>query len=86
MKQMGSLDTPFELGGGMSVSLPADVYVVANAVEIERLREAASLRRLAEFNCVALEPAEPIPDDVIARAFMLVMEVDPADPAFEDPT
>ena len=78
---MGSLDTPFEAGGGMAVNLPADIYVVANAAEIERLREAASLRRLAEFNCVALSPAEPIPGEVIARAFMLVMEVDPADRA-----
>ena len=28
---MGSLDTPFEAGGGMAVNLPADIYVVANA-------------------------------------------------------
>ena len=76
---MGSLDSPFELGPGMAVTLPSDVYVVANSREIERLQAAAGLRRLAEINCVALPAAEPVPSEVIARAAVLVIEVDPTD-------
>ena len=75
------LDSPFELGAGMAVTLPNDVYVVANPREVERLRTAAGLRRLAELNCVALSPAEPIPSEVVARAAVLVIEVDPTDKA-----
>ena len=75
------LDSPFELGAGMAVTLPNDVYVVANPREVERLRTAAGLRRLAELNCVPLSPAEPIPSEVVARAAVLVVEVDPTDKA-----
>lgn len=78
---MGSLESPFELGAGMAVTLPNDVYVVANPEEIERLRSASAIRRLAELNCVSLHASDPIPADVIARAALLVMEVDTADRA-----
>ena len=63
----------------MALSLPADVYVVANPSEIDRLRAGSSMRRLAEFQSVALAASEPIPADVIAKAFLLVIEVDPSD-------
>ena len=63
----------------MAVSLPADVYVVANPSEIDRLRAGSGMRRLAEFQSVALAASEPIPADVIAKAFLLVIEVDPSD-------
>lgn len=63
----------------MAVSVPADVYVVANPSEIDRLRAGSSMRRLAEFQSVALAASEPIPADVIAKAFLLVIEVDPSD-------
>ena len=78
---MGSLESPFEVAPGMVVTLPSDVYVVANSQEIERLRAAAALRRLADLNCVSLAPAEPIPGEVVARAAVLVIEVDPTDKA-----
>ena len=63
----------------MAVSLPADVYVVANPSEIDRLRAGSGMRRLAEFQSVALAASEPVPADVIAKAFLLVIEVDPSD-------
>ncbi|HYD08321.1 MAG TPA: hypothetical protein VEC60_21490, partial [Reyranella sp.] len=78
---MGSLDSPFELSAGMAVNLPDDVFVVANPEEIERLRKAAGQRRVADLTFVALHPAELVPDEVVARAALLVMEVDPADRA-----
>lgn len=78
---MGTLDTPFDLGGGMAMSMPADVFVVANGVEIDRLRAAVGFRRLTELRLIAASPAEAIPDDVVASAALLVIEVDPADRA-----
>ena len=63
----------------MAIGLPADVYVVANPSEIDRLQAGAGMRRLAEFQSVALNPSEPVPADVIDKAFLLVIEVDPAD-------
>ena len=76
---MSNYSTTFEIGDSMAVSLPADVYVVANPSEIDRLQAGTDMRRLAEFQSVALPPSEPIPADVIAKAFLLVIEVDPSD-------
>lgn len=76
---MGNYSTTFQIGDSMAVSVPADVYVVANPSEIDRLRAGSSMRRLAEFQSVALAASEPIPADVIAKAFLLVIEVDPSD-------
>lgn len=76
---MGNYSTTFQIGDSMAVSVPADVYVVANPSEIDRLRAGSGMRRLAEFQSVALAASEPIPADVIAKAFLLVIEVDPSD-------
>ena len=76
---MGNHSTTFQIGESMAVSVPADVYVVANPSEIDRLRAGSSMRRLAEFQSVALAASEPIPAEVIAKAFLLVIEVDPSD-------
>ena len=76
---MGNYSTTFQIGDSMAVSLPADVYVVANPSEIDRLRAGSGMRRLAEFQSVALAASEPVPADVIAKAFLLVIEVDPSD-------
>ena len=76
---MGNYSSTFQIGDSMAVSLPADVYVVANPSEIDRLRAGSGMRRLAEFQSVALAASEPIPADVIAKAFLLVIEVDPSD-------
>lgn len=76
---MGNYSTTFQIGDSMALSLPADVYVVANPSEIDRLRAGSGMRRLAEFQSVALAASEPIPADVIAKAFLLVIEVDPSD-------
>ncbi|QGN54465.1 pilus assembly protein CpaE [Novosphingobium sp. Gsoil 351] len=78
---MGTLDTPFDLGGGMAIGMPSDVFVVANGVEIDRLRAGVAFRRLADLRLIAASPAEPLPEDVIASAALLVIEVDPADRA-----
>ena len=78
---MGTLDSPFELGGGMAISVPADVCIVASGVAIDRLRDREGARRLADFDLVTLSPTEAVPPEVIARAYVLVMEVDPADRA-----
>lgn len=76
---MGNYSTTFQIGDSMALSLPADVYVVANPSEIDRLRAGSGMRRLAEFQSVALAASEPVPADVIAKAFLLVIEVDPSD-------
>ena len=76
---MGNYSSTFQIGDSMAVSVPADVYVVANPSEIDRLRAGSGMRRLAEFQSVALAASEPIPAEVIAKAFLLVIEVDPSD-------
>jgi pilus assembly protein CpaE len=76
---MGTLTNSFELGREGAMNLPANVCVVASEAEIERLRHGAGARIQAGFECVGLAPSEAIPSEVIAKAYILVMEIDPAD-------
>lgn len=74
---MGSLDAPFDIGSRMMARLPSDICIVASNAELERLGKADPATQ--QFRCVALEPGEPLPPEVIAQASLLVMQVDPAE-------
>lgn len=73
-------ETAFGLSKTMAIGLPDDICIVASSTEIERLREAAGSRQLAQFRCVSLPPQDRVPAEVIAEASVLVMQVDPDDP------
>lgn len=78
---MGTLNNPFEHGTGMELVLPEDIYVIVNPPEAMRLERAIAMRQDSPFTCVSLVASAPVPDDVLAKAQLLVVEVDPADRA-----
>lgn len=76
---MGNFENDFELEAGMAVNLPEGVVIVANAVDLGRLQEDSALRRFDGWSLVALPVDAPLPAEAIAKARLLVVEVDPAD-------
>jgi pilus assembly protein CpaE len=57
------------------------VVVVANAGQLEPLRGGAAMARLAQPVLLPLSATEAVPDERLAEADLLVLEVDPADAA-----
>lgn len=57
------------------------VVVVADAGQLEPLRGGAAMARLAQPVLLPLSATEPVPDERLAEADLLVLEVDPADAA-----
>lgn len=78
---MGKSETDFVLDAGMDVNLPQGACVVANASAIDQLRADDSSDRFSGVRFVALDAAAPVPDDAIASASVLVIEVNPDDKA-----
>lgn len=78
---MGQIDRPFELNHSASLMLRPQICVVASEVAIERLRAMAGNRFPGELRLVPTAAHQPIPEDIIAEAGLLVIEVDPQDPA-----
>lgn len=78
---MGSYEKTFELSESMATSLPDNVCIVASAGEIAALRETIGVRDLPSFELIPLDSMVPLPADIIARASLLVVEVDQNDPA-----
>lgn len=60
--------------------MPAESYILASALHIEHLKAGAH-NALDGINLVALDASAPVPEDVLANARILVLEVDPASPA-----
>lgn len=78
---MGKSETDFVLDAGMDVNLPQGACVVANASAIDQLRADDSSGRFSGVRFIALDAAAPVPDDAIASASVLVIEVNPDDKA-----
>lgn len=78
---MGKSETDFVLDAGMDVNLPQGACVVANASAIDQLRADDSSDRFSGVRFIALDAAAPVPDDAIASASVLVIEVNPDDKA-----
>ncbi len=60
--------------------MPAESYILASALHIEHLKASAN-NALDGINLVAIDPSAPVPEDVLANARILVLEVDPVSPA-----
>lgn len=78
---MGNFESDFVLGAGMAANLPGDVFIVANAVDLARLRATPIGASVGNAGLLALPPNAALPSDLVARARVLVLEVDPSDPA-----
>jgi pilus assembly protein CpaE len=78
---MGMSETDFVPNGGMDMTLPQDICVIANADAIAQLRGADSAGQFAGVSLVALDAGAVIPADVIGRASVLVIEINPDDKA-----
>lgn len=78
---MGNLESGFKLDAGMTASFPDDVFIVANATDVARLRATPAEARIGNAELLALSPDAALPVDLVARARVLVLEVDPSDPA-----
>lgn len=75
-----TMNSILNLTRSMGVSVPAETYIVAGANHIDDLRARAS-DALEGVNLVALDPSTQVPEEVLARARVLVLEVDPSLPA-----
>jgi pilus assembly protein CpaE len=74
---MGDLGKTISPGKHSDVNLPHDICIVAGTGEIDRLRTSARLG--SDVHYLAIEPSCAVPDDLIARAAVMVMEIDPQD-------
>ncbi|MBD3729564.1 MAG: hypothetical protein IE933_07645 [Sphingomonadales bacterium] len=61
-------------------SLPVNTIVMANETNLELLRGAMSDRFGASYALHALSPSDPVPADILAKADLLVVEIDPNHP------
>ncbi|MDJ0641786.1 MAG: P-loop NTPase [Erythrobacter sp.] len=74
------MDSILNLTNAMGVSVPAESYILSSAHHIEHLK-VNSNNALDGINLVAIEASAPVPEDVLANARILVLEVDPSSPA-----
>lgn len=77
---MGNFESAFKRDTGMAVSFPDDVFIVANAADVALLRATPAGASIGNAELLALKSDAPLPADLVARASVLVLEVDPTDP------
>src|SRR5436190_1086722 len=78
---MGNIENLFEVEMGLAINLPTGAYVVANESDIQLLAAMPTARSLGPSALVALPLDSPVPPEIVAKARVLVLEVDPANPA-----
>lgn len=78
---MGTIELNFAADKGMLFELPGDLCVVANSKDLAGLEESSAFRNLARTTLVPLEADAELPRELVAKAKVLVVEVDPAVPA-----
>jgi pilus assembly protein CpaE len=77
---MGRQDYPFELGSDSEVRLPPHLLIAASESYIDRLLAAITPAERKSISCAPVSPAESVPDEMLAHASCIVVEVDPAEP------
>lgn len=77
---MGNMGNLFEMHTGRSLTLPGGVFVVAGQADIESLRASSSAGVFESATFVPLAADAVLPDQVVAQARVLVLEVNPHDP------
>jgi pilus assembly protein CpaE len=78
---MGRQDYPFELGRDSELRLPSQLLVAASEPYVDRLMAAITPAERKSISCFAASPTESVPDEMLAHASCIVIEVDPAEPA-----
>jgi pilus assembly protein CpaE len=78
---MGRQDYPFELGSDSELRLPRQLLIAASERYIDALMAALSPAERKTISCFTGAPGAYLPDDMLARASCIVVEVDPAEPA-----
>ena len=77
---MGRQDYPFELGKDNELRLPPQLLIVASEPYVDELMAAITPAERMTISCLALPPTASVPEDLLARASCIVLEVDPAVP------
>ena len=66
---------------GATLTQGAHVVIVADPAEISRFEEAARYGSVSAYSAIATDPGAPVPLPQLERAQLLILEVDPANPA-----
>jgi pilus assembly protein CpaE len=78
---MGNIESLFGPKHGMIFELPGSLCIVANAKDLKDLQSSPALQGLGGASLLALASDADVPNDLLASAKVLVVEVDPAVPA-----
>ncbi|WP_336985683.1 AAA family ATPase [Altererythrobacter aquiaggeris] len=78
---MGRENTPMDLQTDNILRLPAPLTVIADALQIEALQSAQGISWISDADLVALPLDQPVPDDALPAAGIVVLQVDPDMPA-----
>jgi pilus assembly protein CpaE len=78
---MGNIESLFGPKHGMIFELPGSLCIVANAKDLKDLQSSPALQGLGGASLLALASDAEVPNDLLASAKVLVLEVDPAVPA-----
>ena len=65
------------IAGNSGTELPMNAFVVASPAHIARLDGAVGGNRASKLNTIALDAGQPVPNNVMDQAEMLVLEIDP---------
>ena len=77
---MGRQDHPFELGKDNELRLPPQLLIAASQPYADRLTAAITPAERMTISCLGVPPTANVPEEMLARASCIVIEVDPAVP------
>jgi pilus assembly protein CpaE len=77
---MGRQDYPFELGKDNELRLPPQLLIAASEPYVDQLTAAITPAERMTIWCLAVPPEASVPEDMLARASCIVIEVDPTVP------
>jgi pilus assembly protein CpaE len=77
---MGNMENQFGISGKAAVGRAGELCIIASDNHIADLRAAPALKRLGAITYLALDPAAPLPQDLLRSLRVLVIEVDPGNP------
>lgn len=77
---MGNMDNQFGISGKAAIGRAGELCIIASEAQLAVLRSAPALKRLGAIGYAALDPAAPVPEDLLRGQRVLVIEVDPGNP------
>lgn len=78
---MGHSDEIMNLGKGSELQLSAPLTIIASSTHIEALRAGSGAEWISDAECIAQDPAEPLPEDKLPMNGIVIFEVDPQVPS-----